>query len=53
MVIGDRKKAILQAAVKKHVAAGSALYTDELKSYEGLYALYAHGVVNHAVPVRR
>ena len=49
MVVGDRKKATLQGEIKKHVAAGSALYTDELKSYEGLDALYAHGVINHAV----
>ncbi len=49
MVIGDRKKATLQGEVKKHVAAGSALYTDELKSYQGLDAMYAHGVINHAV----
>ena len=49
MVISDRKKKTLQAEVKKHVAAGSALYTDELASYEGLDATYAHGVINHAV----
>ena len=49
MVIGDRRKATLQREIKKHVAAGSALYTDELKSYAGLDAMYAHGVINHAV----
>ena len=49
MVVGDRRKATLQAEIKKHVAAGSALYTDELKSYQGLDAMYAHGVINHAV----
>ena len=38
----------LQSEVKKHVEAGSALYTDELKSYSGLDAMYAHGVINHA-----
>ena len=31
------------------MAAGSALFSDELKSYQGLDALYAHGVINHAV----
>ena len=48
-VIEDRKKPTLQGLIKKHVAAGSALYTDELASYQGLDAEYAHGVINHAV----
>ena len=39
----------LQAEVKKHVAAGSALYSDDLKSYVGLEEMYAHGVIDHAV----
>lgn len=38
----------LQSEVHKNVEAGSALYTDELKSYRGLDAMYAHGVINHA-----
>ena len=38
-----------QAEVKKHVAAGSALYSDDLKSYVGLEEMYAHGVIDHAV----
>lgn len=45
----SRKKAHIQAAVKKHVEAGSALYTDALLSYEGLAGDYAHQVVDHAV----
>lgn len=49
MVMPDRKKKTLQREIKKHVAAGSALYSDDLASYEGLDAAYAHGVVNHAV----
>jgi len=48
-VVDDRKKATLHGEVQKHVAAGSALYTDELVSYQGLDAMYAHGVINHAV----
>ena len=48
-VIGDRKKKTLQTEIKKHVEAGSALYTDELLSYEGLEGRYAHQVINHAV----
>src|SRR5207249_5248492 len=33
----------------KHVEAGSALYSDDLLSYEGLEGQYAHKVVDHAV----
>ena len=35
-VVGNRKKKALQAEVREHVQAGAALYTDALKSYEGL-----------------
>ena len=45
----NRKKKALQAEVRKHVEAGSALYTDALLSYEGLAGEYAHQVVDHAV----
>lgn len=48
-VIGSRKKKELQAEVRKHVEAGSALYTDALLSYEGLDGDFAHQVVDHAV----
>jgi transposase-like protein len=47
-VIPNRKKRSLQAEVRKHVEAGSALYTDALKSYEGLTE-FEHQVVDHAV----
>ena len=49
IVIPNRKKSALQAEVRKHVEAGSALYTDALLSYEGLEGDYAHMVVDHAV----
>ena len=49
LVVEDRKKRTLQTEVKKHVAAGSALFSDELMSYDGLEALYAHEVITHAV----
>ncbi len=49
IVVSNRKKAVLQAEVKKHVEAGAALYTDALLSYEGLATDYAHKVVDHAV----
>jgi transposase-like protein len=48
-VVPSRKKKALQSEVKKHVEAGSALYTDALLSYEGLASDYAHKVVDHAV----
>src|SRR5438876_10069097 len=41
-VISDRKRAALQVEVKKHVEAGSALYSDALQSYDGLAQEYAH-----------
>jgi len=48
-VVPNRKKSALQAEVRKHVEAGSALYTDALLSYNGLAGEYAHQVVDHAV----
>lgn len=48
-VIPNRKKHALQSEVRKHVEAGSALYTDALLSYEGLAGDFAHQVVDHAV----
>jgi transposase-like protein len=47
-VIPNRKKKSLQPEVRKHVEAGSAIYTDALKSYEGLNE-FEHQVVDHAV----
>jgi transposase-like protein len=49
VVVPNRKKSALQAEVRKHVEAGSALYTDALLSYQGLEADYAHAVIDHAV----
>jgi transposase-like protein len=48
VVIGSRRKAVLQTEVKKHVEAGAALYTDALLSYDGLAGEYAHQVIDHA-----
>lgn len=47
-VVAKRKKADLQALVREHVEPGSALYSDALKSYEGLSAEYMHEMVDHA-----
>ena len=48
VVIPSRKKKALQAEVRKHVEARSALYTDALQSYNGLDE-FQHQVVDHAV----
>ena len=47
-VISDRKRPTLHAAVKEHVEAGAALYSDALLSYDGLAQDYAHKVIDHA-----
>jgi transposase-like protein len=47
-VVGNVKKGTLQAEVREHVLAGSALFTDSLKSYTGLNE-FQHEVVDHAV----
>jgi transposase-like protein len=49
IVVPNRKRIALQTEVRKHVEAGSALYTDALPSYSGLAQDYAHAVVDHAV----
>lgn len=49
VVIPNRRKSALQSEVRRHVEAGSALYTDALPSYSALAADYAHAVVDHAV----
>jgi transposase-like protein len=47
-VVGDTKKKTLQAEIREHVLAGSALFTDALRSYEGLDE-FQHEVIDHAV----
>ncbi len=47
-VVKDATKATLQAEVKRTVKPGSAVYTDALKSYEGLDEECVHEVINHA-----
>jgi len=48
MVVGSRRKKPLQQEVRNHIAAGTALYTDALQSYDGLSQDYAHQVIDHA-----
>ncbi|HVB54919.1 MAG TPA: IS1595 family transposase [Candidatus Acidoferrales bacterium] len=47
-VVPSRRKGVLQQQVRNHIAAGSALYTDALQSYDGLSQDYAHKVIDHA-----
>src|SRR4029077_18709249 len=47
-VVPNRKKAALREEVRKHVTAGAALYSDALKSYDGLAGEYARQVVDLA-----
>ena len=47
-VLPNRKRHTIQKEVRKHVQAGSALYTDQLESYRGLNE-FEHQVVDHAV----
>ena len=49
MVVDNRKKKTVQKHVKDHVEAGAAIFSDELKSYDGLESDYQHQVINHAV----
>lgn len=47
--VSDRTAKTIHGVVKKNVANGSQLMTDEFKSYNGLCLLYGHQVVNHAM----
>jgi transposase-like protein len=49
MTVEDRGKAELHAAIKEHIEAGAAIFTDELPSYMGLSEEYKHEIINHAV----
>ncbi len=48
-VTGTRRKKDLQPLIREHVEAGAAIFSDELKSYDGLQTDYQHAVINHAV----
>lgn len=47
-VVPNTKRKTLAPAVREHVAPGSAVYTDALRSYRGLEADYMHHVIDHA-----
>jgi transposase-like protein len=46
-VLENRRRKALQQLVRENVEAGSSVYTDALKSYEGLDE-FAHQVIDHA-----
>jgi transposase-like protein len=48
-VVENRRKAELQGNIREHVEAGAAIFSDELKSYQGLETDFQHAVINHAV----
>ena len=48
-VVRNRKRRTLRREVRGTVAAGSALYSDDLASYKGLDQQYAHQTVDHAI----
>jgi transposase-like protein len=48
VALKGRRRSHIQPEVRKHVEAGSAVYTDALMSYYGLSTDYAHGVIDHA-----
>jgi transposase-like protein len=48
-VVDRRRKHQLQHQIREHVEAGAAIFSDELKSYDGLESEYQHAVINHAV----
>ena len=47
--IATNKKRDIQKAVREHIEAGSAIFSDALKSYNGLQDEYQHAVIDHAV----
>jgi hypothetical protein len=47
-VVPTRRKHHLQAEIRAHVAAKSAIYTDALMSYQGLNPDFAHKTIDHA-----
>jgi transposase-like protein len=48
-VVGNRRKKELQGEINRHVAAGSAIYTDAFMSYVGLKKQgFEHQIIDHA-----
>lgn len=47
-VIPNTRRESVQAPIREHVAPGSQVMTDALRSYSGLEAEYIHNVIDHA-----
>jgi transposase-like protein len=47
--VDSRRRHTLQKAIRDNVEAGSAIFSDELHSYQGLADDYDHEVINHAI----
>ena len=47
ILVEDRTRATLQAAIAKYVEQGATVHTDEHAAYKGIEAVYEHGTVNH------
>lgn len=47
-VVKDQKRKTLQPHVRDNVESGSTVYTDALKSYEGLDDEFVHEMIDHA-----
>ncbi len=52
-VVDRRRKRDLQSHIGRNVEVGSAIFSDELLSYEGLSENFKHAVINHAVEYAR
>src|SRR5665213_3237144 len=48
-VVPTRRRKVLQEEIKNHVAAGSAIYTDNFMSYSMMPEEYKHSFIDHAV----
>jgi transposase-like protein len=48
-VVDNRTKKELQQQIRQHIEVGAAIFSDELKSYDGLDGDYQHAVVDHAI----
>src|SRR5205823_10740001 len=51
-VVDGRRKKELQKQVREHVEAGAAIFSDELKSYDGLKNEYQHAVIKSRSRIR-
>ncbi len=47
-MVPTRRRKILQGEIKKHDAAGSAIYSDNFMSYALMPVDYKHSVIDHA-----